>query len=79
MSAISLRMPKYMHDQLRDLAKKEGISINQFVNSAIAEKFSALMTKEYLEARAARGSRAAFDGVLDKAGDAEPEPDDRIH
>ena len=36
MSALSLRIPKSMHEQLRELASEEGISINQFVTLAIA-------------------------------------------
>jgi len=36
----------------RPVAQREGISINQLVSSALAEKMSALLTEEYLEARA---------------------------
>lgn len=66
MSTISLRLPDSLHKQARELAKKEDISINQFIATAVAEKMSALMTVEYLAARAARGSRRKFNRVLDK-------------
>ncbi|MBN1471753.1 MAG: toxin-antitoxin system HicB family antitoxin, partial [Syntrophaceae bacterium] len=36
MSTLSLRIPKSLHEQIRQLAKREGISINQFVASAAA-------------------------------------------
>jgi hypothetical protein len=63
---------------VRELAKKEGISINQLINSALAEKVSVLMTVEYLEERAKRGSRSRFDRALSKVKDLEPREEDRI-
>ncbi len=55
MSTISLRLPESLHAQARALAEQEGISINQLIATSLAEKMSALLTSEYLEARAARG------------------------
>lgn len=66
MSTISLRLPKSLHKQARELAAKEDISINQLVASALAEKMAALMTGEYLAERASRGSRRKFERVLKK-------------
>ena len=78
MSTLSLRIPKSLHEQIRQLAKREGISINQFVASAAAEKMSALLTEEYIEARAKRASLKKFRNVLKKVPDSEPEDYDRI-
>ena len=78
MSSISLRLSESLHKRVRELAKKEGISINQLISSALAEKISALMTVEYLEKRAARGSRKNFEKALSKVKDVEPRPEDRI-
>jgi predicted transcriptional regulator len=78
MSALSVRLPESLHRKLAELAEREGISINQLVNSAVAEKMAALMTEEYLEARAERGSRRKFAAVLAKVPDIEPEETDRI-
>jgi predicted DNA-binding protein len=78
MSALSLRLPKSMYEQLRELSQEEGISMNQFVLLAIAEKIATLMTVEYLEARAKRGSREKFLAVLAKAPDVEPEDYDKL-
>ena len=66
MSTISLRLPESLHDKARELAKQENVSINQLVATALAEKLSALMTEEYLQARAKRGSRRKFEAVLRK-------------
>ncbi|MDA2939119.1 type II toxin-antitoxin system HicB family antitoxin [Acidobacteria bacterium AH-259-A15] len=78
MSILSLRLANSLHKQLRELAKSEGVSINQLINSAVAEKMSALMTAEYLEERARRGSRTKFQEVLDKVREVEPMESDRL-
>ena len=48
MGALSLRLPESIHRHIRDIAKAEGVSINQLISSAITEKISAIMTEEYL-------------------------------
>jgi hypothetical protein len=79
MSTISLRLPESLHRQLRELAKRDGISINQFAATALSEKMACLMTSEYLRERAEGGSRAAFDHALSKVSSTTvPSPDDRI-
>lgn len=78
MSTLSLRLPESLHNQLRRLAKREGISINQFVASAAAEKVAALVTEQYLEERARRGSRERFREVLARIPDVPPLPEDAL-
>jgi len=78
MSTLSLRIPNSLHEQIRQLAKREGISINQFVASAAAEKMAALLTEEYIEERAERASSKKFQKVLKKVPDVEPEDYDRV-
>lgn len=78
MSTMSVRLPESMHDQLKEMARREGISMNHFVTLAVAEKLSALLTEEYLAKRAQRGSREKFDAVLAKVPDVEPEEYDRL-
>ena len=78
MSTISLRLPESLHKQARELAKKENISINQLIATAVAEKMSALLTGEYLEKRAARGSSDRFKKALARVSDREPEDRDRL-
>jgi predicted transcriptional regulator len=77
-SALSVRLPESLHRKLAEVAEREGISINQLINSAVAEKMSALMTEEYLGERAKRGSRRKFASVLAKVPDVEVEATDRI-
>jgi hypothetical protein len=78
MSALSLRLPNSLHERARDLARREGISINQLVSSALAEKMSALLTEEYLGARARRGDRSKFLAALARVPAIEPEPADPL-
>jgi predicted transcriptional regulator len=77
MATLSLRLPDSLHRHLKDLAEKERVSINQLISTAVAEKMSALMTVEYLEALAQEGNREAFEAVLAKVPDAEPDPWDQ--
>lgn len=78
MSVLSLRLPKSLHEQLRELAREEGISVNQFVTLAVAEKIASISTIDYLEKRTKRGSREKFLEILSKAPGVEPEEFDRL-
>jgi hypothetical protein len=78
MSALSLRLPNSLHEHARELAQREGISINQLIATALAEKMAALLTEEYFDQRAKRGSRASFLTALSKVPDVEPERYDRL-
>ena len=78
MSTLSLRLPESLHKGVKELASREGISINQFVATAVAEKMSALMTEEYLQERARRASRERYEAALAEVPDVEPEEYDRL-
>ncbi len=78
MSAITVRLPESLHQTVREMARREGVSINQFITLAVAEKVAALKTAEYLEARARRASRERFEQALAKVADVEPPEQDRL-
>ena len=78
MSTLSLRLPDSLHETARSLAKREHVSVNQLIATALAEKVSALMTEDYLEERAKRGNREDYDAVLAKVPDIEPDKRDRF-
>lgn len=78
MSTMSIRLPESLHTRARELAKEEGISINQLIATALAEKISALDTKAYLEERAARASRDAFLHALRKTPSGPPLEGDEL-
>ena len=77
MSIVNIQIPDSLHKSLNELANRDGISIDQFVSSAIAEKIAALMTEGYLKERAKRGSRAKYEAILAKVPDVESEVYDR--
>ena len=78
MSTISLRLSESLHRRLRELARREGVSINQLINSAVAEKLSALLTEDYLEQRSARGTRRSYDKALGRVKDVAPLEEDAL-
>ncbi|HEX9927431.1 MAG TPA: hypothetical protein VGB02_02680 [Pyrinomonadaceae bacterium] len=80
MSVVTVELPNSLHQKLEELAKKEGISISQFLATAAAEKMSALETFENILREAKkRDTRKAFEKFLAAVPDVEPDnPDDRI-
>ena len=76
MTVLSLRLPESLHRKLAELAESEGISINQLINSAVAEKMSALLTEQYLSDRGKSANRRKFVAALAKAADVEPRETD---
>jgi hypothetical protein len=64
MSTLSLRLPNSVHRHIKEIAAQEGVSINQFISSAVAEKISAIATEDYLAQRARRADRAEFKKIL---------------
>ncbi len=60
MSNLSLSLPDSIHRQLKLAAEEDGISIDQFVSLAVAEKLSALQTYDIIAERAKGGSRESF-------------------
>jgi hypothetical protein len=79
MSVIeNVTVPESLLKQVRELSEREGITVDQFVSSAIAEKASAWTTVEYLKERAARGSREKFLNALSKVPKVETKEEDKI-
>jgi hypothetical protein len=78
MSIVQVQIPDSLKKSLQDFADRDGISIDQFISTAIAEKLSALMTENYLKERAKKGSRAKYEAILAKVPDVEPEVYDRL-
>jgi hypothetical protein len=81
MTAMSIRLPESLHRNARAYAAQEGVSVNQLIATALAEKLAALSAETYLAERAARGSRSRFDAALAQvpdveaaAGDQQPAP-----
>ena len=78
MSTISIRIPNSLHRTLKKMAELDGISMNQFIASAVAEKVSAFATQDYLEERAKRASRRKFKRAMAKVPAVRPEGYDAL-
>ncbi len=77
-STLTLRLPKSLHGKIKEQAKSDEISINQFLVTAAAEKLSALLTQDYLENEALKGNRQNFTKVLKAVPHVDPEPHDHL-
>jgi len=78
MSTLSLRLPDSLHDKIKKLASEDGISINQFVVSAVAEKTSAFLTRNYLEERGQLSSKEKFKKAMSKITKRDPDEFDKL-
>ena len=71
-SNYALRLPSSLKSGIEKAAKADGISFNQFMVSAAAEKLSALETADYFTSRAAKGSISRFDEIMARVGGEAP-------
>lgn len=78
MSALSLRLPHSIHRHIKEIAQQDGVSINQFIVSAVAEKISAIMTEDYLMTRAKRAKRSELNTILARVPHRTPLPGDEL-
>jgi hypothetical protein len=78
MSTLSLRLPDSIHRHAKLVAEREGVSVNQLISTAVAEKLSALETESFLEERARRGSVERYRAVLAKVPNRTPDPGDEL-
>ena len=73
-----LRLPASLKMAVREIARKDGTSINQFVNTAIAEKVSAMRTAEFFAERRAEADIELARRLLRHPGGQPPDDDDRL-
>ncbi len=78
MTILSIRVPDSLHRAIKELATKDGYSMNQFLITAAAEKRSALETVDYLPHRAERANLKDFDSLLARVPDCNPDPGDEL-
>jgi hypothetical protein len=78
MNMVHLQLPDSLYKQLSALAEQDGVSVNQLLTLAAAEKVSALLTVGYLQERARQGKREDFETLLAKVPSVEPEEFDRL-
>jgi len=64
MKAIQVRLPDHIHEKLKDLAKEEGISLNNFIVSSISNEVIRQETRDFFKKAAANFDPQAFAEVL---------------
>lgn len=76
LSTYPLRLPRSIRASVERLSKQEGVSINQFVSIAVAEKLAMLEAESYFAERLARADLDAFDRLMSRTGGEPPQPGD---
>lgn len=78
-SAYPLKMPISVKAAAARLAKEDGVSLNQFIATAVAEKVGTLETvDEFLRRRAANAKPEDLLRFLRGAPDSPPAPEDAL-
>lgn len=77
-AVFQLRLPQSMKAAVERLAKDDGVSMNQMIATAVAEKVSALETADFFEKRAARADIKAFARIMNREGGEPPREGDEL-
>lgn len=67
-----LRLPLSVKSEVERRAKAEGVSVNQFVATAVAEKLAAMNTAAFFAERRSRADFKAFDRIMKRKGGEAP-------
>jgi HicB family len=63
-STYPLRLPRSVKAEVERRAKADGVSVNQFVATAVAEKLAVMNTAAFFAERRERADFAAFDRLM---------------
>ena len=64
----ALRLQISLKAEAERVAREEGTTLNQFINTAVAEKLSALRIADYFQVRAKRGNIKKTFAILKRSG-----------
>ena len=73
-----LRLPRSVKDALAKIARDEGVSINQFIATAVAEKLTAMNTASFFAERRERADLEASRRILNRSGGETPRAGDEL-
>ena len=76
MGRYALRLPDSTKKAAERLASEDGVSLNQFIATAVAEKVAAIETAEAFLRRRAGQATGRGRKLLDRAGTEPPRPGD---
>jgi hypothetical protein len=77
-STYPLRLPKSVKAEVERRAKADGVSVNQFVATAVSEKLAVMSTVAFFAERRERADFTAFDRIMRRKRGEAPQPDDTI-
>ena len=72
----ALRLPRSLKTEVEHLAAQDGVSVNQFIATAVAEKISAMRTAQFFAERQAKADFAAFNRIMSRQEGEPPRPGD---
>lgn len=78
MSTLEAKVPDLLLQQVRELATKQKVSVDQIVSSALAAQVSAHSTRESAASRARRVNWPKVDEILSRVPDVPPLPGDEV-
>lgn len=73
-----LRLPQSVKTAVEKLVTEAGVSLNQFVATAVAEKLTAMNTANFFAERKNRANLDAFRKILTRSGGQPPRSDDTL-
>jgi hypothetical protein len=75
-----LKLPLSVKKAAQRLAQEDGVSLNQWIAAAVAEKIGVVETAaEFFKKRAGKASGAGLMKFLHHAPDVEPDEQDQLH
>ena len=75
---FALRIPASLMKDVKALATRDAVSVNQFLVQAVAERVATSKAHGHLAKRAARAAAGDLGRILAKAGTATPIPGDEL-
>ncbi|MBD2775265.1 toxin-antitoxin system HicB family antitoxin [Iningainema tapete] len=75
----TLRLPCSLKTEVERLAAQDGISVNQFITTAVAEKISAIKTSDFFLERKKKADFTVFHRILNRSGGEPPQPGDEYN
>jgi hypothetical protein len=78
MSTLTIQLPGSIRAQVKKLNRRDGITTDQILATAAAEKVSALRTVDFLKAEAAQGRAEDRNFVLSRVPARPPLPNDEL-
>jgi len=73
-----LRLPQSLKQAVAEVADRDGISMNQFITLAVAEKLAVMDTVRFFQERQERADRTRFREILERPGGEPPRVGDEL-